>query len=143
MVAMEGWRTDHWPAHHQDWAIIACLSVSILFGLLQQYFTLRVAIDVRIFRYLQHQAEAWRIHFEQDVEPGERLVPETILANAIQSIKSASPSFLSGQTRVDCPEQDPLDPYRRTARLYYRQILFAILQIVIFWTSVTILVLWR
>jgi hypothetical protein len=143
MVAMEGWRRDLWPSQYQDWAIMGCLSISVLFGLLQQYSALRVAIDVRIFRHLQHQVEVWSARSEQQLERGERLVPEAILASAIQSIKSTAPSILAGQTHSNSAEHDPLDPYRRTARVYYRQILFAIFQIVLFWIGVTVLVLWH
>lgn len=143
LIAMEAWRRDLWPSQHQDWAIMGCLSISVLFGLLQQYSALRVAIDVRIFRHLQHQAEVWSARSEQQLERGEPLVPEAILASAIQSIKTTAPSILAGQIHTNSAEHDPLDPYRRTAHLYYRQIFFTIFQIVLFWIGITVLVLWH
>jgi hypothetical protein len=143
MAALERWGRELSTAQHHDWTIIGCLSMSVLFGVLQQYSALRVAIDVRIFRYLQQQAQVWSARSAWQKEHAGRFNPETVLATAIQSIKSASPTILAGPMQNNRTKHDPLDPYRRTARLYYRQIYFAISQIAFFWIGLIVLVLWH
>ncbi len=102
------------------------LSTSFFLGLLQLYAAIRVAIDVRIFQELLAQAE--RRQWDE--------APEAVLAEAIQAIKSTTPSSLIIRTQTNAAPDDPLDPYRRTATLFYKQIAFTLGQLVAYWASV-------
>jgi len=121
---------------------IGFMSASFLFAILQQYLALRVRIDLHIFRNLHAQSLQWKAEADRG-EPGswENSVPEEILAEAIHAIKDATPSVLMQRSEQTAKTNNYLDPYRRTARLYYKQATYAICQLVTYWLYLVCLIL--
>lgn len=120
------------PSHplSSEWILSGLMAISFLFGIIQQYAAIRVAIDLQIFRDLSEQSQRWRTEANPEgLGSWKNSAVEEILAEAIHAIKRATPSVLAKQPDDSSTGADYLDPYRRTARLYYKQVAYALCQL--------------
>jgi len=112
---------------------LCLLVISSVLGIMQHHAATRVAIDLEIFLSLRGKHGVFRILTDVPDAPATEgagnMIPEQLLAEAMQSLKQSIPAPLLGGPAKNTMPHDPLSSYKRSAKLYYRQSVFAAAQI--------------